>query len=126
MERPETSASKFVLKGNVVQKNQESFNANVVLVNKNTREVQTATTTDLVNGSYAFSVEFDTDYSLSIESDQLVFNTRDIKVSNQADLFQYVMNFVVDNDKMFIIEQQNISHITTNENNSYMVLAEGR
>jgi hypothetical protein len=63
---------------------------------------------------------------LSIHSDEQVFNTRDINIESQADLFQYVMNFVVDQDKMFIIEQRNISQISVNENNSYMVLAESR
>jgi len=41
-------------------------------------------------------------------------------------LFQYVMNFVVDNNKMYIIEQQDISQITMNEKDSYMVLAVSR
>ena len=126
MERPETSSNRFVLKGKVVQKEAQSFNAKVVLINKDTREVQATTTTDLVNGTYAFSMEFDTEYSLSIESEQQVFNTRGINIGSQADLFQYVMNFVVDNDKMYIIEQQNISQITMDQNNSYMVLAESR
>lgn len=126
MERPETSASRFVLKGKVVQKEEQSFNAKVVLTNKNTREVQSTTTTDLVNGNYAFNLAFNTSYSLTIESREQVFNTRDINIETQADLFQYVMNFVVDNDKMFIIEQRNISQIATNENNSYVVLAESR
>jgi len=127
MERPETSASRFVLKGKVVQKQSDrSINAKVVLTNKNTSEVQTTTTTELANGTYVFNLAFDTDYSLSIHSDEQVFNTRDINIESQADLFQYVMNFVVDNEKMFIIEQQNISQITVNENNSYMVLAESR
>ena len=98
----------------------------MVLTNKDTREVQSTTTTDLVNGTYAFSMEFNTEYSLSIESDQQVFNTPGINIETQADLFQYVMNFVVDNDKMFIIEQQNISQVTMDQNNSYMVLAESR
>jgi hypothetical protein len=127
MERPETSASRFLLKGKVVQKQQEeSFKARVVLTNKNTSEVQATTTTELANGTYAFNLAFDTDYSLSIHSDEQVFNTRDINIESQADLFQYVMNFVVDQDKMFIIEQRNISQISVNENNSYMVLAESR
>ena len=127
MERPETSASLFLLKGKVVQKDPEqSFNAKVILTNKNTREVQAITTTDLMNGSYAFSMAFDTDYSLSVESEEHLFNTRDININNQADLFQYVMNFVVDNNKMYIIEQQDVSQITMNEKDSYMVLAVSR
>ena len=127
MERPETSASLFLLKGKVVQKDvEQSLTAKVTLTNKKTREVQSTTTTDLKNGTYAFSMSFNTDYSLSIESDEKVFNTRDINVKNQADLFQYVMNFVVDNDKMFIIEQQDISQIAMNEKNSYVVLATSR
>jgi hypothetical protein len=69
---------------------------------------------------------FDTDYSLSVESEENLFNTRDINIRNQADLFQYVMNFVVDNDKMYIIEQQDISQIAINEKDSYMVLAVSR
>lgn len=127
MERPETSSALFLLKGKVVQKNQEeSFNAKVILTNKNTKEVQATTTTDLMNGSYTFSMAFDTDYSLAVESEDLLFNTRDINIENQADLFQYVMNFVVDNNKMYIIEQQDISQITMNEKESYMVLAVSR
>ena len=127
MERPETSASLFRLKGKVVQKDTEqSFNAKVILTNKQTREVQATTTTDLVHGTYAFNMAFDTDYSLSIESEEHRFNTRDINIENQADLFQYVMNFVVDNNKMYIIEQQDISQISMSEKESYMVLAEGR
>ncbi len=127
MERPETSASLFLLKGKVIQKDSElAFNARVTLTNKNTRAVQATTTTDLMNGSYTFSMAFDTDYSLAVESEEHLFNTRDINISNQADLFQYVMNFVVDNNKMYIIEQQDISQITMNEKDSYMVLAVSR
>ncbi len=126
MERPKNSSNRFVLKGKVVQKQEQAFNAKVVLTNHKTREVQTTTTTDLVNGTYAFSMEFNTEYSLSIESEQQVFNTKDISIESQADLFQYVMNFVVDNDKMYIIEQRNIAQITMDQNNSYMVLAESR
>ncbi|GJM29734.1 MAG: hypothetical protein DHS20C17_23690 [Cyclobacteriaceae bacterium] len=127
MERPETSASRFVLKGKVVQKEEDrSFTAKVILTNKKTSEVQATTTTDLINGTYAFNMAFNTDYHLSIESQDQIFNTREINIEDQADLFQYVMNFVVDNDKMYIIEQQNISQITMNEKNSYVVLAESR
>lgn len=127
IERPETSASLFLLKGKVVQKDSEqSLTAKVVLTNKKTREVQSTTTTDLANGTYTFSMAFDTDYSLSIESEAHIFNTKDFNVRNQADLFQYVMNFVVDNNKMFVIEQQDISQIAMNEKNSYVVLAESR
>jgi len=127
MERPETSATRFVLKGKVVQKEEDrSFTARVILTNTKTREVQATTTTDLINGTYAFSMAFNTNYQLSIESKDQVFNTRGIKIEDQADLFQYVMNFVVDNDRMYIIEQQNISQITMNEKNSYVVLAESR
>jgi hypothetical protein len=127
MERPENSASLFLLKGKVIQKDPEqSFNARVTLTNKKTREVQATTTTDLMKGSYTFSMAFDTDYSLSVESEENLFNTRDINIHNQADLFQYVMNFVVDNDKMYIIEQQDISQIAMNEKDSYMVLAVSR
>ncbi len=127
MERPGTSASLFLLKGKVIQKDPEpSFNARVTLTNKSTREVQATTTTDLMNGSYAFAMAFDTDYSLTVESEEHLFNTRNININNQADLFQYVMNFVVDNNKMYIIEQQDISQITMNEKDSYVVLAVSR
>ena len=127
MQRPETSSSLFLLKGKVVKKNAEAtVAAKVTLTNKKTSEVQTTTTTDLEHGAYAFNMAFNTDYSLSIESGDQVFSTRDINIQNQADMFQYVMNFVVDNGKMFIIEQKDISQISMNEKNSYMVLANGR
>ena len=127
MQRPETSSSLFLLKGKVVKKDiEQSVAAKVTLTNNKTREVQTTTTTDLENGSYAFNMAFNTEYSLSVESGDQVFSTRDINIQNQADMFQYVMNFVVDNGKMFIIEQQDISQISMNEKNSYVVLANNR
>ena len=127
MERPNLSASLFLLKGKVTKKDTElSFEAKVTLTNKKTNEVQTTTTTDLMNGSYSFNMAFDTDYSLAVESEEYKFNTRDINVTQQSDLFQYTMNFVVDNDKMYIIEQQDISQVSMNEKGSYAVLAVSR
>jgi hypothetical protein len=127
MERPANSASSFLLKGKVVSKDADkSLVAKVTLTNLNTREVQSTTTTDLEKGNYAFSMAFNTDYSLSIASDDQVFNTRNVNIQDRSDLFQYVMNFVVDNDKMFIIEQQDISQIAMSEKNSYVVLASGQ
>jgi hypothetical protein len=127
MERPQLSASLFLLKGKVAKKNdQQSFEAKVILTNKKTKQVQTTTTSDLENGTYAFNMAFDTEYTLAIESDTYKFNTRDIKVGRKSDLFQYTMNFVVDNDKMYVIEQQDISQISMNEKQSYAVLAVSR
>lgn len=127
MERPQLSASLFLLKGKVAKKDSEqSFEAKVILTNKKTKQVQTATTSDLENGTYAFNMAFDTEYTLAIESEAYKFNTRDIKVNQQSDLFQYTMNFVVDNNKMYVIEQQDISQVSMNEKDSYAVLAVSR
>ncbi len=127
MERPNLSASLFLLKGKVTKKDpDQSFQAKVTLTNKKTNEVQSTTTTDLENGNYAFNMAFDTDYALAIESEEYKFNTRDIKVTQKSDLFQYNMNFVVDNNKMYVIEQQDISQVSMNEKDSYAVLAVSR
>ncbi len=124
MERPQLSASLFLLKGKVTKKDPNlSFDAKVTLTNKKTNKTQITTTSDLMNGTYSFNMAFDTDYSLAVESEEYKFNTRDIKVSQQSDLFQYTMNFVVDNNKMYIIEQQDISQVSMNEKDSYAVLA---
>lgn len=127
MERPQTSASLFLLKGKVAKKDpNQSFQAKVTLTNKQTNEVQMANTSDLMKGLYSFDMAFDMEYSLAIESEDYLFNTRDIKVNQQSDLFQYVMNFVVDNNRMYIIEQQNVSQVSINEKDAYAVLAVSR
>ncbi len=127
MERPELSASLFLLKGKITSKNPEkSMKANITLTNNKTKEVQVASASDLDRGIYTFNMAFDTEYTLAVEADNYKFSTRNIAVNQQSDLFQYVVNCVVDKDKMFVIEQHDISQISMNEKDSYMVVADSR
>ena len=105
MYRPMASPTLFLFKGTVTNKiTNEPVEATITLYNKATNQVDTVTTSDILTGKYAFNMEFDTPYNLSVESEDFQFHTEDLTFEYQADLFEHIMNFAVEEDRMYVVE----------------------
>ncbi len=120
MHRPLSSPTLFLFKGTVTDKEtQEPLSATITLFNKETDQVDTVVTSDILTGRYAFNMEFDTDYNLSVEAEDFQFHTEDLRFDYQADLFEHIMNFVVEKDRMYVVELQgDTTQIAVNEKSS--------
>ena len=117
LNRPLASPTLFLFKGTVKNKETlEPVSATITLLNKNTNEVDTVVTSDLLTGKYAFNMEFDTDYNLKVEAEDFRFHTEDVQYPYDAALFEYIMNFVIDKERMYVVELQgDTTQIAVNE-----------
>ena len=117
LHRPLSSPTLFLFKGTVRSKETlEPISATITLLNKETNIVDTVVTSDILSGRYAFNMEFDTDYNLTVEAEDFEFHTEDVQFPYQADLFEYIMNFAVDGDRMYVVELQgDTTQILVNE-----------
>lgn len=116
MYRPLASPTLFLFKGKVVNKDtQDPVAAQITLINKATNESDTIVTSDVLSGRYAFNMEFDQDYELKVESDGFLFRTDSFNVPYQADIFEYIMELAVDDQKMYVIELDDTTQTVVNE-----------
>jgi hypothetical protein len=105
MHRPLSSPTLFLFKGTVMNKEtSEPMSATITLTNKETNTVDTVVTSDILTGRYHFNMEFDTDYNLKVEAENFRFHTEDVNFAYQADLFEYLMNFAIDDQRMYVVE----------------------
>jgi outer membrane protein OmpA-like peptidoglycan-associated protein len=120
MHRPMSSPTLFLFKGTVRNKDtQEPIAATITLTNKETNQVDTLVTSDILTGRYAFNMEFDTDYNLKVEADEFRFHTEDVNVPYQADLFEYIMHFAITDERMYVVELEgDTTQIAVNEKGS--------
>ena len=117
LHRPLSSPTLFLFKGTVLNKETlEPISATITLTNKGTNEVDTVVTSDILTGKYAFNMEFDTEYNLRVEADDFRFHTEDVNFAYQADIFEYIMNFAIHDDRMYVVELQgDTTQIAVNE-----------
>jgi outer membrane protein OmpA-like peptidoglycan-associated protein len=117
MHRPLSSPTLFLFKGTVRDKETlEPIAATITLTNKQTNQVDTVVTSDILTGRYAFNMEFDTDYNLKVEADEFRFHTEDVRFPYQADLFEYIMHFAITDERMYVVELQgDTTQIAVNE-----------
>jgi len=117
MHRPLSSPTFFLFKGAVTSKTtEEPLSATITLFNKETNQVDTVTATDILTGRYAFNMQFDTEYNLTVESEDFLFHTEDLKFDYQANLFEHIMNFSIEDDRMYIVELEgDTTQIAVNE-----------
>ena len=117
MHRPLSSPTLFLFKGTVRNKDtQEPITATITLTNRQTNEVDTVVTSDILTGRYFFNMEFDTDYNLKVEADEFRFHTEDVRFPYQADLFEYIMDFAITDERMYVVELQgDTTQIAVNE-----------
>ena len=105
LHRPLSSPTLFLFKGTVRNKETlEPMSATITLTNKETNEVDTVVTSDILSGRYSFNMEFDNEYNLKVEADDFRFHTEDVTIPYQADLFEHIMNFAIHNDRMYVVE----------------------
>ncbi len=117
LHRPLSSPTLFLFKGTVMNKEtMEPISATITLTNRETNEVDTVVTSDILTGRYAFNMEFDTDYNLKVEADDFRFHTEDVNLPYQADLFEYIMDFAIHDDRMYVVELEgDTTQIAVNE-----------
>lgn len=116
LHRPLSSPTLFLFRGTVRNKETlEPISATITLTNKQTSEVDTVVTSDILTGKYAFNMEFDAEYNLKVEAEDFRFHTEDIKFPYQADLFEHIMNFAIHDDRMYVVELQDTIQIAVNE-----------
>ncbi|GJM29601.1 MAG: cell envelope biogenesis protein OmpA [Cyclobacteriaceae bacterium] len=120
MHRPLSSPTMFLFKGTVMNKaSSEPISATITLTNKATNSIDTVVTSDILTGRYHFNMEFDTDYNLKVEADNFRFHTEDVNFPYQADLFEYIMTFAIEDDRMYVVELQgDTTQIAVNEKGS--------
>ena len=120
LHRPLSSPTLFLFKGRVLNKETlEPIAATITLTNKSTNTVDTLVTSDILTGKYAFNMEFDKDYNLKVEAEDFLFHTEDVNIPYQADIFEYIMNFAIENDRMYVVELQgDTTQIAVNEKGS--------
>ncbi len=105
LHRPLSSPTLFLFKGTVRNKETlEPISATITLLNKKTNRVDTVVTSDILTGKYAFNMQFDTDYNLTVEAADFEFHTEDVQFPYQAALFEYIMNFAIEGDRMYVVE----------------------
>lgn len=105
LHRPLSSPTLFLFKGTVRNKETlEPISATITLLNRETNRVDTVITSDILTGKYAFNMEFDTDYNLTVEAEDFKFHTEDVQFPYQAALFEYIMNFAIEGDRMYVVE----------------------
>ncbi|MDH3708875.1 MAG: OmpA family protein [Cyclobacteriaceae bacterium] len=117
MHRPMSSPTLFLFKGKVTDKlTKQPVGATITLFNKETNQVDTVSTSDLLTGRFAFNMSFDTPYNLKVESEDFRFHTEDVEFPYQADLFEYIMNFSIEGDRMYVVELEgDTTQILVNE-----------
>ncbi len=105
LHRPLSSPTLFLFKGTVRSKETlEPISATITLLNKETNRIDTVVTSDILTGKYAFNMEFNTDYNLRVEAEDFDFHTEDVQFPYQAALFEYIMNFAIEGDRMYVVE----------------------
>ncbi len=105
LHRPLASPTLFLFKGTVKHKSTlEPISATITLLNKETNKVDTVVTSDILTGRYAFNMSFDKNYTLKVEADNFEFHTEDVQFPYQADLFEYITNYAIEDDRMYVVE----------------------
>lgn len=120
MHRPLSSPTLFLFKGRITDKGtSEPIAATITLFNKQTNQTDTVLTSDVLSGKYAFNMAFDTEYNLKVEAEDFRFHTEDLKIDYRADLFEHIMNFAIEGDRMYVVELEgDTTQILVNEKSS--------
>ena len=115
MKRPEASASLLHLRGKIVAKKNPgtAVEAVLTLVDKETNQSTTFQVSDLSENGYGFDLAFDTEYTLALETGGKVFENPAFKIDRRSDLFQEVMNFVVDDENLYRIVDRNLEQVAS-------------
>ncbi len=107
MYRPQASSKMFLFRGKVFdERRNQPIPAVLTLSDFKLQEVTKVTSTDLKTGNYSFEMEFDKDYTITIEADGFFFHNEKVNIGKQASVFEYVMDFIVKDESPIVIDLQ--------------------
>ena len=112
LNRPASSPAKFIFKGRLFNhETNQAISAKITVVNMQTGKVDQVTSSDIFTGRYSFPVDFDKNYEMKVQAPGYFDHTEKLNIAKQADLFEYVMNFKVADENVYVVEVRDTSYL---------------